>query len=144
MSATPAGGPGRAAPPEEVTSRSLLLRRVHAVDAAAIARAVRVSLDHLRPWMPWATPEAADPRAQLARVAEADELWESGTDFIYSVLLAESRMVIGEIGLHHRPGDGGIEIGYWIEMCIRDSVRSWRLPRAGWPLRLAYVIDRCV
>jgi RimJ/RimL family protein N-acetyltransferase len=105
--ATPSGGTGPdAVPPEVVKSRSLLLRRVSAVDAAAIARAVRVSLDHLRPWMPWATPEAADPRAQLARVAEADELWESGTDFIYSVLLAQEGTVVGEIGLHQRPGDG--------------------------------------
>lgn len=110
-------------------SRSLLLRRVHAVDAAAIAAAVRVSLDHLRPWMPWATPEAADPRAQLARVAEADDLWESGTDFIYSVLLAEGRMLVGEIGLHRRPGDGGIEIGYWID--VRHTGRGLGTEAAG-------------
>ena len=38
--------------------------------------------------MPWATPDAADLRTQLVRVAEADELWESGTEFIYSVLLS--------------------------------------------------------
>ena len=128
--ATPSGAPGGAAtPPEEVASRSLLLRRVQAVDAAAIAGAVRASLDHLQPWMPWATPEAADPRAQLARVVEADELWESGTDFIYSVLLTEIRAVIGEIGLHHRPGDGGIEIGYWID--VRHSGRGLGTEAAG-------------
>jgi RimJ/RimL family protein N-acetyltransferase len=130
VSATQPGGPGRAAAPaEEVMSRSLLLRRVQAADAAAIASAVQASQDHLRPWMPWATPEAADPRAQLARVAEADELWESGTDFIYSVLLAEDRTLIGEIGLHHRPGDGGIEIGYWID--VRHSGRGLGTEAAG-------------
>jgi RimJ/RimL family protein N-acetyltransferase len=112
-----------------VTSSSLLLRRVRAVDAAAIAGAVRASLDHLRPWMPWATREAADPRAQLARVAEADELWESGTDFIYSVLLAGSRSLIGEIGLHRRAGDGGTEIGYWID--VRHSGRGLGTEAAG-------------
>jgi RimJ/RimL family protein N-acetyltransferase len=129
-SATPSGRAAPpAAPPEEVTSASLLLRRVHAVDAAAIASAVRVSLDHLRPWMPWATPEAADPRAQLARVAEADELWEAGTDFIYSVLLAEDHTLIGEIGLHRRPADGGIEIGYWID--VRHSGQGLGTEAAG-------------
>ncbi|MBO0775062.1 MAG: hypothetical protein J2P34_02010, partial [Actinobacteria bacterium] len=58
-------------PPEEVNGGSLVLRRVRVEDAGAIALAVASSLDHLRPWMPWATPEAASPRAQLARVAEA-------------------------------------------------------------------------
>ncbi len=117
MSATSPGESGHpGAPPELVTSRSLVLRRVRAADAVDIAGAVRASLDHLRPWMPWANRDAADARAQLARVAEADELWESGTDFIYSVLLAQDRTLVGEIGLHHRAGDGGVEIGYWIDV----------------------------
>src|SRR5436305_12586199 len=70
-------------PPEQVAAGPLVLRRVHADDAGAIAVAVRASLEHLRPWMPWATPEATDLRSQLVRVAEADEPWESGTGFIY-------------------------------------------------------------
>jgi RimJ/RimL family protein N-acetyltransferase len=130
VSDSASGGTGKTGvPPETVTSRSLLLRRVRAADAAAIAGAVQASLDYLRPWMPWATREAADPRAQLARVAEADELWESGTDFIYSVLLAADRVLIGEIGLHSRPADGGIEIGYWID--VRYSGRGLGTEAAG-------------
>ncbi len=102
-------------PAEEVRSEHLVLRRVQPDDAEAIAVAVGASLDHLRPWMPWATLEAAEPRTQLIRVAEADELWEARTDFIYSVLLRPGLTVIGEIGLHRGAGDGGMEIGYWID-----------------------------
>ena len=126
-------------PPEEVWSPRLVLRRVHTDHAEGIAMAVGASLDYLKPWMAWATGDAAEPRVQRIRVAEADELWESGSDFIYSVLLrpgpaeptenrepAENRVpgesrvpgdgrVIGEIGLHRRVGEGGIEIGYWID-----------------------------
>ena len=102
-------------PPEQVTAGPLVLRRVHADDAGAIAVAVGVSLEHLRPWMPWATPEAADLRSQLVRVAEADELWESGTGFIYVMIARDTgppgpdaaSMVsdpegefVGTIGLH--------------------------------------------
>jgi len=54
-------------------------------DAGNIAAVVGESLDHLRPWMPWATKEAAERRTQLARITEADELWESGTDYIYAI-----------------------------------------------------------
>jgi len=102
-------------PAEEVRSARLVLRRVQADDAEGIATAVGASLDYLKPWMPWATVEAAEPRTQRIRAAEADELWEAGTDFIYSVLLQPGLTVIGEIGLHRRVGDGGMEIGYWID-----------------------------
>src|SRR5215831_17178220 len=86
-----------ARPPERLAAGALVLRRVHAHDAGAIAVAVGASLDHLRPWMPWATPEAADLRSQLARVAEADELWDSGTGFIYV-------MIARDAGPPGRPG----------------------------------------
>jgi hypothetical protein len=66
----------------------LVLRRVRAADAGDIAAAVSASLEHLRPWMPWATPEAADLRVQRVRVAEADDMWACGTDYIYSVFAA--------------------------------------------------------
>ena len=117
-----------ARPPEQVVAGPLVLRRVHADDAGAIAVAVRGSLEHLRPWMPWATPDAADLRSQLVRVAEADELWESGTGFIYVMIARDtsppgpgaSGMVsdpdgefVGTIGLHRRPADDAVEIGYW-------------------------------
>jgi RimJ/RimL family protein N-acetyltransferase len=99
-----------------VQSPRLVLRRVHTAQAEGIALAVGASLDYLKPWMAWATRDAAEPRIQRIRVAEADELWESGSDFIYSVLLRPDRTVVGEIGLHRRVGEGGIEIGYWIDV----------------------------
>ena len=102
-------------PAEEVRSEGLVLRRVHADDAVGIALAVGASLDYLKPWMAWATREAAERRTQLFRVAEADDLWETGSDFIYSILLPPGQTVIGEIGLHRRVGEGGMEIGYWVD-----------------------------
>ena len=112
---TAARTPAAHAPAEEVRSQHLMLRRVHADHAEAIATAVGMSLTELQLWMAWATRDAADPRTQLIRVAEADELWESGTDYIFSVLLWPGPTVVGEIGLHRRVGDGGMEIGYWID-----------------------------
>jgi RimJ/RimL family protein N-acetyltransferase len=113
---TVAAGNGAPAgrPPEEVRAGPLLLRRMRTDDAAMIAAAVAASLDHLRPWMPWATPEAATERSQLARIIEADEMWDTGTDYIYLVMDAGGQTLAGTIGLHRRIGDGGMEIGYWI------------------------------
>ena len=92
-------------PPERVDAGPVVLRRIRSTDAGAVAAAVAGSLDHLRPWMPWATPDSADRRSQLARVAEADEMWESGISYIYSVLTADHGTLVGEIGLHRRGGD---------------------------------------
>jgi RimJ/RimL family protein N-acetyltransferase len=101
-------------PPERVEAGPLTLRRVRPDDAGAIAAAVSASLEHLRPWMPWATPDAAVRKTQLARVAEADQMWEAGTSHIYSVLTADHGLLVGEIGLHRRVDDASVEIGYWI------------------------------
>jgi len=102
------------APPERVEAGPVIIRRVRVSDAGAIAAAVATSLDYLRPWMPWATPEAADRARQLARVAEADHNWESGLGYVYSVLTADQGTLVGEIALHRRPADGSVEMGYWI------------------------------
>jgi RimJ/RimL family protein N-acetyltransferase len=124
-------------PPERVTAGPLVLRRMEMGDAETIAAVVGESLDHLRPWMPWATKDAADRRTQLARINEADELWESGTDYIYAIFASgdgtpgrggsapedgagggsagnKDGTLVGTIGLHHRAAEDIIEIGYWI------------------------------
>ena len=101
-------------PPERVEAGLVVVRRVRASDAGAIAAAVGASLDELRPWMPWATPEAASRSNQLARVAEADHRWASGLSYTYSVLTAETGTLVGEVALHRRTGDGSVELGYWI------------------------------
>lgn len=102
------------APPERLDAGPVIVRRVRASDAGAIAAAVGASLDYLRPWMPWATPAAADRANQLARVAEADQNWVSGLGYTYSVLTADQGTLVGEVALHRRASDRSIEIGYWI------------------------------
>jgi RimJ/RimL family protein N-acetyltransferase len=119
-----------ATPPERLVAGPLVLRRVEADDAPIVAAAVGGSLAHLRPWMAWATPEAADVRTQLLRVAEADELWETGAGFIYVMIARHSAPdgppgpdgsggdpdgeFVGTIGMHRRAADDAVEIGYWI------------------------------
>jgi len=131
-------------PPERVTAGPLVLRRMEVEDAGIIAAVVGESLDHLRPWMPWATRDAADRRTQLARITESDELWESGADYIYAIFAPgdgkggsgpvggagggsagnkpvgdgstgnKDGTLVGTIGLHRRAAEDVIEIGYWI------------------------------
>jgi RimJ/RimL family protein N-acetyltransferase len=102
------------APAEVLEIPRGVLSRISAADAEATARAVRASLDHLRPWLPWATPQAAEAQAQRQHCIEAGEQWDSGSDYVYVLRPDSSDEVIGCFGLHRRIGPGAIEIGYWV------------------------------
>lgn len=106
--------PTLARPPEIIDAGPASLRRAVVDDAAALARAVGESLDHLRAWMPWATPRAATPEAQVEFLQEITLKWDHGTDFAYFISLPDETGIQGMIGLHRRVGPGGIEIGYWV------------------------------
>jgi ribosomal-protein-serine acetyltransferase len=88
------------------------LRHWRVEDAEAQARAIEESLEHLRPWMPWA---AGEPKPMEARIAMLRD-WEAeriaGTGEYVAVWL--DGVLIGSAGLHFRIGPGGAEIGYWI------------------------------
>lgn len=106
-----------ARPPDTIDAGSVVLRRQEMTDAPAIAAAVRDSLDHLRPWMPWASPDAATLGAQVRRLRETAGQWKRGTDFSYVMVGPDDdEAVRGVIGLHRRVGPGAIEIGYWVHV----------------------------
>ena len=148
-----------ATPPERLAAGPLVLRRVAADDAGVIAAAVGASLEHLRPWMPWATLEAADLRTQLVRVAEADELWETGTGFIYVMIARDSERAprepagrrgdpdgefVGTIGMHRRAADDALEIGYWIASAKTRRGYATAAARALTPVALELSATRRV
>jgi ribosomal-protein-serine acetyltransferase len=98
-------------PPERLSSGPIELRRWRAADAELCLRLVFESLDHLRPWMPWATVDYDLAAAQdFVRRCEAD--WAAGTAFNY--LISSHGQPAGAAGLHARIDPGGLEIGYWV------------------------------
>ncbi|MFI5040977.1 MAG: GNAT family N-acetyltransferase [Acidimicrobiales bacterium] len=99
-------------PPEVVDAGAVLLRRAVVHDAEALATAVAESLEHLRPWLPWATPEAASVAAQTARLSEAT--W--GPDDYGYLMVTRNAEIVGGSGLHRRVGPTSLEIGYWVHV----------------------------
>jgi RimJ/RimL family protein N-acetyltransferase len=83
-------------------------------DAPLLADAIDSSLDHLRPWMPWAhdEPRPLDERIGLLRGFRGR--FDLGEDFVYGVFSRDGGEALGGSGLHTRAGDGALEIGYWI------------------------------
>ena len=98
-------------PAETLSNGTIGLRRWRPADAELACQLVRESLEHLRPWMPWATDgySLADAREYLRR---CDDDWAGQTAFQYLIL--DNGEPAGSAGLMARIGGGGLEIGYWV------------------------------
>ena len=76
--------------------------------------AVDSSLEHLRPWMPWAheAPLTLEQEVELLRSFRGQ--FDLGQNFVYGMFSSDETEVVGGTGLHPRVGDGALEIGYWV------------------------------
>jgi RimJ/RimL family protein N-acetyltransferase len=83
-------------------------------DAPLLKEAVDSSLDHLRPWMPWAheEPQALEEKVELLRNFRGQ--FDLGQNFVYGLFSADESQLVGGSGFHLRVGDDAFEIGYWI------------------------------
>ena len=90
------------------------LRLLTVDDAERIADAVAESIDHLRPWMPWATEESTDPMFQRARLRRLAEMQQRGEEWDFGLFGADDTTLRGTFGLMTRRGPGTLEIGYWL------------------------------
>jgi ribosomal-protein-serine acetyltransferase len=100
--------------PEVVVCERLVLRRWVRDDVDALRSAVEVSIDHLRPWMPFIAHEPMTDEARVALIDEWENDWRRGGDAVYGVFL--DGVVVGSSGLHRRAGPDTLEIGYWVHV----------------------------
>ena len=98
--------------PERIERDGLLLRRWRVEDAELQERAVTESLEHLRPWMPWAAEEPQPIERRRDAIAGWEREWERGGDVYLAVL--HRGAIAGSAGLHRRRGPGALETGYWL------------------------------
>jgi len=101
-------------PPYHIVTPRLVLRCWNPDDAALLKAAVDSSLEHLKPWMPWARfePTTLDAKFQLLRQFRA--AFDSDKEYVYGVFSPDETEVWGGCGLHRRAGPEALEIGYWL------------------------------
>ena len=99
-------------PPAHMSGGDVVLRRWRADEADTLFALVAASLEHIRPWMPWAKGNYS---LLSAKTFLADEPvgWATGADLAFALLTADG-VHAGAAGMHRRIGPGGIEIGYWL------------------------------
>lgn len=104
----------RAEPPYAIRTERLLIRCWEPTDVEGIREAIGSSLEHLRPWMPWAAEEPRTINDQVALLRTFRGRFDLGQDYVYGVFTPDGSEVVGGTGLHPRVGDDAFEIGYWI------------------------------
>jgi RimJ/RimL family protein N-acetyltransferase len=104
-----------------VVTPRLVIRCFTPADAPLVSAAIDASLDHLRPWLPWAydEPLSLDERVGLLRRFRGE--FDLGRDQTFGVFDRDERELLGGSGLHPRVGPAAVEIGYWVRV---DRVRQ--------------------
>ncbi|MBV9101854.1 MAG: GNAT family N-acetyltransferase [Candidatus Dormibacteraeota bacterium] len=90
----------------------LVIRLWEPRDAESLHRAVLESVDHLRPWVPFASREPITLSQRRTAMKQWQGWLDDGGDRMYGLFLGDQ--VVGGCGLHRRIGPGGLEIGYWV------------------------------
>ena len=85
-------------------------------DAGMLARAVGESLDHLKPWMPWADAQSADVAFQRGRLRNQPHQRERHEEWQYGLFATADDAFLGAFGLMTRRGPHTLEIGYWLHV----------------------------
>ncbi len=101
-------------PVYRIETARLVVRCYQPSDASLLADSVRESVEHLKPWMPWAHSEPEPLEEKEKRVVYFRGKFDLGQDYIYGIFNREETRLLGGTGLHTRLGDKEFEIGYWI------------------------------
>jgi RimJ/RimL family protein N-acetyltransferase len=100
--------------PYRIETERLVVRCYEPRDAPLMKDAIDSSLDHLRPWMPWAEnePQSLEEKIELLKFFRSQ--FDAGKNFVMGIFSADEDRQLGGSGLHPRLEPGGLEIGYFI------------------------------
>lgn len=101
-------------PAYRIVTPRLVIRCWDPRDAPLAKDAIDSSLDHLRPWMPWARQEPQTLAEKVELLREFRGQFDLGSNSVYAIFDRAETRVLGGTGLHPRIGPGALEIGYWI------------------------------
>jgi RimJ/RimL family protein N-acetyltransferase len=143
-------------PPGTLETDRLTLRRWHPEHARGLKAALDLSVEHLRPWIPWAVAEPAPIPALETRLADYALRFDVGREWLYGIFLRDGTDVLGGVGLYPRAAEGRVaialadhvEIGYWLRSdvtrrgYVTEAVRAILGVATALP-RMTHVEIRC-
>ena len=101
-------------PAYRIETKRLIVRCYKPSDGPLLAESITESLDHLRPWMPWAHGEPEPVEEKIQRVKRFRGMFDLGQNFVYGIFNQDDTKLLGGTGLHTGSLESDLEIGYWI------------------------------
>jgi len=101
-------------PAYRIETQRLVVRCYEPSDVQMLADSITDSVEHLKPWMPWAHAEPESLAARAEHVRRFRGMFDLQQDFVYAIFNKEGTRLLGGTGLHTRLGGEQLEIGYWI------------------------------
>jgi ribosomal-protein-serine acetyltransferase len=111
--------------PESITGPgALVLRRWVQEDVQVLGEAVRESVEHLRPWMPWIVQEPLSVTERRALIEEWEHDWLAGGDAVMGVFV--DGLVAGGSGCITASAPVGLRsaTGRTHRFCVRVSLHQ--------------------
>lgn len=101
-------------PAYRIETARISLRCLEPKHAALVARAVEESLEHLRPWMPWAQHEPASEEHRVERLRTNRGHFDLGSDYTYGMFDKSGCVLFGVAALKLGQVVDERELGYWL------------------------------
>lgn len=101
-------------PAYRIETKRLVVRCYNPSDVHMLADSVRESVEHLKPWMPWAHHELEPFEEKVKRLLSFRGKFDLQQDYVYGIFNRAETRLLGSTGLHTRLGENELEIGYWI------------------------------
>ena len=100
----------------KIETERLVIRCYNPSDVHLLKTAIEESIEHLRPWMPWASNEPEDIQVKIDRLRLFRGEFDLNKNYVYGIFDLKEKILIGGCGLHPRIGFNALEIGYWIHV----------------------------
>ena len=115
VSAEPASPSYRFIAARRIWAGWLVCQRPQPGDDQDLYEAVMASMDHLRPWMPWARDYTPRTAAEFVERHGGQSDLTPVDEALYVIRDRRGRL-LGVCGLHARLGAHRLEIGYWVDV----------------------------
>ncbi|MHA1619024.1 MAG: GNAT family N-acetyltransferase [Promethearchaeota archaeon] len=103
-------------PAYRIETERTVIRCYHPRDAPLLEQGVQESLEHLKPWMPWAHSNPEPMEMKITRLRLFRSQFDLDKEYIFGIFNLDETKLIGGAGFHPRVGPKAVEIGYWIHI----------------------------
>jgi len=123
-----------------IETERLVIRCYEPGDAHMMHAAITGSIEHLRPWVPWARQEPKELEWMVGFIRMFRGQFDLGQDAVYGIFDKTETEQIGGTGLHNRIGKDAREIGYWIN--VKHANKGYATEAVRALMRVAFEIEQ--